>query len=203
MDGSLAMGEKLKTQELADRFGVSRMPVREALIALENTGLIEATPYSGYRVAHLDQNRIREVYMIRAALEPIVAREACEKLTAADLLNLRELMARLEDATCGANAAPKAVYLRNREFHFALYEVSGLDEVVNATRSAWNKIAVYKLIYSKKYVTDVAAGAAMLNEHRKLLSGLESHQCELVAELLSSSIRHHRVVVPEEFERSN
>jgi DNA-binding GntR family transcriptional regulator len=202
MDGSLGMGEKLKTQELADKFGVSRMPVREALIALENTGLIETTPYSGYRVAYLDQNRIREVYMIRAALEPIVGEAACEKIQDAQIVELNVIFDELKKATLGEAAASKEVYLRNREFHFTLYKASGLDEVVSAIRTAWNKIAVYKLLYSKKYVTNPEAGQAMLNEHRKLLDAVEAHDCARISELLSSSIRHHRVVVPEEFEQT-
>jgi DNA-binding GntR family transcriptional regulator len=201
MDGSLEMGEKLKTQDLADKFGVSRMPVREALITLENTGLVEATPYSGYRVAYLDQNRIREVYMIRAALEPIVGREACEKIQDTGIQQLADLFDELKKATLGENATPKEVYLRNREFHFTLYEASELDEVVSAIKAAWNKIAVYKLLYSKKYVTNNEAGLAMLNEHRKLLAAVRAHDCDLISDLLSSSIRHHRIVVPEEFEQ--
>ena len=77
MDGKLHMGEKLNPDELAAKLGVSKMPIREALNTLEKMGLAEAIPYVGTRLVKLTQEDVSEIYLIRKALEPLAAKQAC------------------------------------------------------------------------------------------------------------------------------
>ncbi|WP_171905313.1 GntR family transcriptional regulator, partial [Cellulosimicrobium cellulans] len=74
IDGSLAPGERLAEPVLADRLGVSRTPVREALRLLEAEALVVALPTGGVRVAPLDVADARRVYEVRARLEGLLAR---------------------------------------------------------------------------------------------------------------------------------
>jgi len=199
MDGTIRMGDKLRTQDLADQFGVSRMPVREALINLQVSGLVDATPYSGYRVVSLDPERIREGYIIRQALEPIVARTACERITDEGVAAVEDKLGELEAATLDASPSPKEIYLCNREFHFTWYEAAGMPVVVEAIRAAWDKLAVYKLIYGRKYLRDREAGVRMVQEHRAYVDALRTRDAEGVARQLEQSIAMHEVDVPDEF----
>lgn len=201
MDGTIAMGARLRTQDLADQFGVSRMPVREALIGLQGTGLVEAAPYSGYTVASLDKDRIREIYIIRKALEPLVARTAVANLSAEKLDAITQRFTELEEATLAEVPSPKRIYIKNREFHFSLYECSNLPHVVDVIRSAWDHLAVYKLIYGRKYIDDKAAGRRMVEEHRAILNALQDGDTDLVAELLEERIAEHEIALPDEFDK--
>lgn len=200
MDGTIRMGDKLRTQDLADQFGVSRMPVREALINLEANGLVDATPYAGYRVASLDKSRIREIYTIRRALEPIAARAACERMDGAQLAALEEKCRELEDAALRDDPSSKQIYVHNRAFHFALYEASGMPQVVEMIRIAWDRIAVYKLIYTRKYVADRALARRMVAEHRAFVDAVARRDAAELARLLDESIARHEVDLPDEFD---
>lgn len=114
LDGSLPMGEKLGTQDLANRFGVSRMPVREALITLVNSGLVEAMPYAGYRVSGLRADRIQQIYVIRGALEPLLAEKACSLISDEQIDTLSESLHKMTQATQGSAASARKVYLEPR-----------------------------------------------------------------------------------------
>ena len=200
MDGTVRMGDKLRTQDLADQFGVSRMPVREALINLEANGLVDTTPYAGYRVASLDKGRIRENYVIRRALEPIAARAACERIDATQLARLTVKYEELEEATLSADPSSKQIYVNNRAFHFTLYEASGMPQVVEIIRMAWDRLAVYKLIYTRKYASDTVLAHQMVEEHRAFMDAIAQRDGARLARLLDESIARHEVELPEEFD---
>jgi DNA-binding GntR family transcriptional regulator len=88
----------LNSVELARRFGTSRSPVREALIALNREGLVILVPRRRPRVASISLAEAREIYMVRATLYALVARQFVERATRADLDELRRLQHALEEA---------------------------------------------------------------------------------------------------------
>lgn len=77
--GRLVPGERLRTQELAEELGVSRIPVREALHTLQAEGLVEFHPHRGAVVASFSRDEIIEVFLLRGLLEPVAARLAVER----------------------------------------------------------------------------------------------------------------------------
>src|SRR5664279_4054481 len=88
--GILAPGAWLKTDELAARYGVSANPVREALWRLQGEGFVVANPNQGARVRLVDDDFVRNIFEIREALEPIIIRRFCLRVTPADIARLRE-----------------------------------------------------------------------------------------------------------------
>ncbi|HEU4537786.1 MAG TPA: GntR family transcriptional regulator, partial [Polyangiaceae bacterium] len=92
--GSLAEAERLKEVELAAELGVSRTPLREALLVLEREGLVESEVNRGFRVTALSEGRVRELYPILGALEALAVREGGARL-AARAGELREANGRL------------------------------------------------------------------------------------------------------------
>ena len=96
----LAPGTRLQETELAASLDVSRTPLREALRMLLADGLVQQLPTGGMVVAPLDPDEMRDLYEVRAVLEGVVARQACEQITDADLAELDALvdqMSRLLD----------------------------------------------------------------------------------------------------------
>jgi DNA-binding GntR family transcriptional regulator len=96
--GRLGAGEHLVTQELAERFGVSHTPIREALIALAGIGIIDLLPNRGARVRRVTPNEVREICQVRRVLECEATRSACGRIDLAELhalaADLRRLSAR-------------------------------------------------------------------------------------------------------------
>ena len=96
--GRLRAGEHLVTQELAERFGVSHTPIREALIALAGIGIIDLLPNRGARVRRVTPHEVREICQVRRALECEATRSACGRIDLAELhalaADLRRMIAR-------------------------------------------------------------------------------------------------------------
>jgi DNA-binding GntR family transcriptional regulator len=95
--GRLRPGEHLVTQELADRFGVSHTPIREALIALAGIGIIDLVPNRGAVVRRVGGREIREVCQVRRVLECEAARLACGRIDLAELHTLAAKLRRLKN----------------------------------------------------------------------------------------------------------
>jgi DNA-binding GntR family transcriptional regulator len=93
--GRLRAGEHLVTQELAERFGVSHTPIREALITLAGIGIIDLLPNRGALVRRISPHEVREVCQVRRALECEAARSACGRIDLAELHALAEDLRRM------------------------------------------------------------------------------------------------------------
>jgi DNA-binding GntR family transcriptional regulator len=98
VDGTFAPSEQLKDLELAEWLGVSRTPVREALLRLAEAGLVVATPGRSTIVSSVDMRAVREARDVVAALHELAVREAVERLTRADLQLMREANRRFKQA---------------------------------------------------------------------------------------------------------
>lgn len=95
MTGALKPGEKVAEPDLAERFGISRTPIREAFRQLESEGYLTVIPRKGAVVTSFSPRDVEEFYAIKSILEGYAARRACEKLSAKDIEKLRSINERL------------------------------------------------------------------------------------------------------------
>ena len=95
--GRLKPGAWLTQEDLATTFGVSRMPIRDALRTLSAEGLVEMTPHRGARVSPLTVEEFQEIYAVRMGLEGLAARLAAEQMTPAVLDQMAGALVELED----------------------------------------------------------------------------------------------------------
>jgi DNA-binding GntR family transcriptional regulator len=123
VDGDYAQGERLTENRLADDFGVSRNPVREALRVVESEGFVEILPRRGAVVATLDDTAIRDLFAVRKQLETLAAGLAAERATEEDVARLRGLLAEANAATDSEDFARVAEL--NSELHVAVIDISG------------------------------------------------------------------------------
>ncbi len=136
--GDLKQGEHLRQDELARIFNVSRIPVREALLKLEQHGLIRTQRYKGAVVAGLSLEEASEIFEFRAFLEPEVIRRAVPRMS-------RSLLDAAE-ANCAAFATasdPMDWGDLNRRFHTTLYQASGLPYHMEVLSKAMDRIDPY------------------------------------------------------------
>jgi len=131
--GELSAGEQLRQRDLAQRFGVSQTPVREAMRRLESEGLLLSDTHRGFTVVSPDDGPLEENFQIRAALESLGASLAATKIDAAGLARLEDLNARMRDLADDDPAYPDL----NREFHFAMYEYARSPLLLSLMRLMW------------------------------------------------------------------
>lgn len=131
--GELSSGEALRQRDLAERFGVSPTPVREALRRLEAEGLVDYDVHRGSTVVEADLEAVEENYRIRAALEALAVELAVDKVTEATLDELEDLNTRIE--SCPPDS-PEVADL-NRKLHFSIYQAARSPLLVSLMRLLW------------------------------------------------------------------
>ncbi|NUR96969.1 MAG: GntR family transcriptional regulator [Kribbellaceae bacterium] len=134
LTGDQPPGTPVPIDEVAAFFGVSAIPVREALKTLFGEGLVEHRPHVGYRVAKLTFLEFRELYDVRQALESAALRAAAVNATAADYDRIRAAHEALADVSMDDREYAAAT----RRFHFALIEPSGMHRLIRMYETAWN-----------------------------------------------------------------
>lgn len=196
MSGKLSMGDKLNTEELAAQFGVSRMPIREALSNLEKKGLAESKPYAGVRLITLTKEDVRQIYIARTALEPVAARYACEKITEEEIQRLCEIQDEYRRIVRMDKLDAIDVYQQNRLFHFSLYRASQLGRVCDMIESLWDTLSFFKLIYGQKLLDSQEAKERMIREHQSYLDAVKDHNSELIEQLLRMNLKKRAEHIP-------
>jgi DNA-binding GntR family transcriptional regulator len=174
-------GHRLTEDELAEQFGVSRIPVREALRLLEGEGFVRVKPYSGTFVAQLTAQDAADLLEIRGVLEPLAASRAAETRTTAHLDGLRQVL--LEgDAALAAGDLDLLAELNTR-FHELLSEASGnttLNQIIGTLR---HKITwVYSLELPRRAADSWA-------EHRLIVNALERSDRDSAKALMVAHVR--------------
>jgi DNA-binding GntR family transcriptional regulator len=145
VSGELAPGSVLRQEQLSERFGVSRTPVREALRRLAALGLVSFEPNRGVRVRTLSHDDLREAFLVRAELEALVTAEAARKMTPETLEELEECEMRFARLTReirshepgGNRRLLMGEWMRaNHAFHDVIYRVGAMPYVESVAKSA-------------------------------------------------------------------
>lgn len=180
LTGIIVPGARLRQEELAELFGTSRIPVREALRALEYEGLLTSEPHRGFTVTSLDADDIEEVYELRILLEGQAVRLAIPMMTDEDLTDLEDLF----QAVRAASTPDEQLAARER-FYMRLYSITarprlvGLiarlrQEVARALR--WATIqhsgATHEAFYDAIKTGDTERAVAQLAGHYRRVASL-------------------------------
>ena len=164
--GDLVPGERINENQLAERFGTSRGPIREAVRALEGSGLVTSVRNRGFFVRRLEVREVREVYDVRAALFGLAGRLLAERVTDGQLDRLNEFVTTMDEAA--ARRDFEAYYPLNLAFHEFI-----LDSAGNATLADQYRNFVKKLLLFRARSLVQGGGLAVSNrEHREMLAAL-------------------------------
>jgi DNA-binding GntR family transcriptional regulator len=182
--GQLAQDAKLHQERLAKDFGVSRTPIREALLRLEREGIVYTQPGRGLFVKGLDRVEIRELYEARGTLEPVVARMACERASARHISSI-EVLQRRHERTYPKDVA--GAFRSNLELHTALVQGCGNQVLIRLLESIWRQDAAFRIFAF--YARDPQATAEMVTEHRLIVDAFRAADGRVVEQLLRRHIR--------------
>jgi len=147
LKGHLKPGDRLRQDELASTFGVSTMPIREALRQLQAEGLVIFRPRRGATVARLSVSEYEEIYRIREELEILACRWAAEDFERIPVDRLRVLLGEIEEAEANFDDVHRRMQLV-REFFFIIFEASQKEHLLRILSSLWDLTQQYRRYFS-------------------------------------------------------
>lgn len=142
LDGTLSSNQSLRQDRIAEELGVSKVPVREALIQLKAEGLVVFTPNRGAVVSEISATEAFEIYAMRLALELTALNHAIPKLGRADLIRAEGVLQILEQEEIRSRWE-----MLNWEFHQTLYLPAGMPRMLETIRTLHDNVGRYLLIY--------------------------------------------------------
>ena len=192
MGGDLAPGARLGEVELADRLGVSRTPVREALSRLAAEGLVEIAPNRGARVVTWTVAELEGVFDLRAVLEPQLTAHAVPNAAPADVDELDALARRMHEVgTPGPGQDLDALVPLNRAFHDRLVALAAHPTLATALAAA-----IHPPIVRRNFLTyDEASLRRSLAHHSEIVAALRAGDPEWARAVMTSHIANARAVM--------
>ena len=180
LKGTMKPGERVSEPDLAERFGISRTPIREAFRQLESEGYLEVVPRKGAVVASLSERDIEEFYAIKIILEGFAARMAAEKLTAKEIERLEVINARLHKIA--AEGDVKTFFRVHNEFHEVFIKAAGndkLSEMINQLVMRFKRLRLASLSQPGRMEVSI-------EDHSDMIQAFKDHD----GERADSLIRH-------------
>ena len=192
--GEIKPGEKLSEQSLVERFGGSRVPVREAIQKLEARRLVRRIPNAGARVVKHTLQELRDIYEVRLELEGMACRLAAQRMSETDIAELKRLLHTHEQMIAAENGASYYQNAGDLDFHYRIVQGSQ-NHCLQQTLCG----ELYHIVRMYRYQTSTGSKrpAQALHEHRRIVEAIEQRDAEL-AELL---MRRHIQVSLNNLER--
>lgn len=177
-------GTQLRQDALAESFGVSRIPVREALIQLEAEGLVRMVPHKGAVVTELSRDEVNDVFDLRVLLETRLFRDSIQRLDPADFAAIDAIQAKFDAAVRERDPARWGVL--NQQLHAALYARASLPQTSAVVASLLQKTDRY----TRVQLSSDAARKRARREHARLIElarrGAIDEACECLREHVES-----------------
>ena len=141
-DGTITTEDRIVQEKLADEFGISRTPVREALFRMEQEGILDVAGRGGFKIRAIAGDEIKELYETRCAIEAFAARLLAQRNNKPTCDRLREIIAEAEDLQ---NKTTKAYFNANRTVHRAIVEASDNRFLLEVFDNLWNRGSSFTL----------------------------------------------------------
>ncbi len=168
LKGELQPGERLMEMKLAERLGVSRTPVREAIRKLELEGLVVMIPRKGAAVANITEKDTKDVLEVRRTLEMFAVEVACDRITPEQLQELKESAKDFEDFKGSADLIRIAE--TDMKFHEIIYEATQNERLVQMLNNLRENMYRYRI----EYLKDPNYYDSLVGEHREILNAIEN-----------------------------
>jgi len=185
LSGDFAPGARIRQEDIADRFGASRVPVREALRILEHEGLVTLVANTGAWVATLTLAECEEIYQMREGLEPLLLRYSAPALSDPDLDRLQALSQAMSEET----DLDRFLDL-DREFHLGSYARADTTQLGDLVVKLWNTTQPYRRAYSASLDGD--ARRIVHDEHHLIVAALRDGDIADAERVLAGHIRRTR-----------
>ena len=166
LTGELKPGERLMEIHLADRLGVSRTPIREAIRKLELEGLVVMIPRKGAQVAKITEKNLKDVLEVRRALDTLAVRLACKRMDDTYKKQLREACDEFAKVVKCSNT--KDITEADVRFHDIINQSTGNDRLIQLV----NNLAEQMYRYRLEYIKDAAYHNRLIDEHEEIYNAV-------------------------------
>jgi len=197
-------GEPIAEAEIALAYGVSRTPVREAILKLSDEGLVEIFPQSGIFASRIPLAALPEAIIIRKALEETTARLVAERATSSQVLNLHSILQRQREASSASDR--DAFHQADEMFHAGIAEVAGYPGIWKFVQ----QVKVHVDRYRRLTLPQMGRMTQVIAEHEAILAAIEAHDTagarncmEIHLERLLRDISATQSVDPELFDKQS
>ena len=180
--GELKPGERLMEIQLANKLGVSRTPIREAIRKLELEGLVLMIPRRGAEVAEITEKSLRDVLEVRGALEELAVKLASQKITDEQITELRVADKEFEQAL---NSGDVTVYAEaDVKFHDVIYHATDNQRLIQLLFNLREQMYRYRVEYLKRE----EAHGTLLMEHKKIIETIANRDMDAAVDAVCQHI---------------
>ncbi len=184
ISGSLKAGSRVSEPELAERYGISRTPIREAFRQLESEGYLTVIPRRGAVVSEFSEKDVEEFYAIKSILEGYAARRACEKLTDKELGRLQAINDRLSELADHNDI--KTFFKIHGDFHDTFIKAADnekLRDLINSLVTRFQRLRLTSLSMPGRMRISV-------QEHEKIIEAFRSRDAESAEALVRKNAEY-------------
>lgn len=193
--GHLKPGERIAEPELAERFGISRTPVREAFRQLESEGFLTVIPRRGATVSPITDRDVKEFYTIKALLEGYAARIACPKFTEKKIRKMESLNAQM--SKFAKNDDVKNFLRSDNQLHDVFLDVCGNDKLfslVHTVVQQFERLRIAALSIPGRMKKSVS-------QHKDIIEAFKKKKASLVEKLVRANIEQGADVLVDEIQK--
>ena len=189
--GELKPGERLMEIHLAQKLGVSRTPVREAIRKLELEGLVLMIPRKGAVVAEITVSDLQDVLEVRMALEELAVKLAINSITPKQLVEIKQLSEDFKKTLHGEDVG--ACAQADMRFHEAIYNATGNGRLIQILNNLREQMYRYRM----EYLKDRQTYTLLVKEHEEILMALEQKDQQMALEATSRHVERQRLHIIE------
>ena len=189
LTGELKPGERLMEIHLANRLGVSRTPIREAIRKLELEGLVTMIPRRGTEVAQITEKSMSDVLEVRRAMDALCVELACERITDEELAELKKACEGFEQAVRTKDA--KKIAQADVELHDIIVQATGNQRLIQLV----NNLSEQMYRYRFEYIKDFTQHEKLVEEHRIMYESLVRKDAETASAAAKTHIDNQKKAI--------
>ena len=182
--GELKPGERVMEIQLANKLGLSRTPIREAIRKLELEGLVLMIPRKGAEVAEITEKNLRDVLEVRCALEELAVQLACDTIERNRIRELHAAAAHFRDILDSDDITQIAA--ADEAFHDVIFKATGNERLIQLLNNLREQMYRYRIEYLKKK----ECYPQLLKEHATIMKAIEEHDKEKATRITGQHIKN-------------
>ena len=189
LKGELKPGERLMEIALADKLGVSRTPIREAIRKLELEGLVVMAPRKGAKVASITERDLNDVLEVRKGMEVLAISLACKRITGEELEKLESIERSFQSLIESGNLTELAEM--DVKFHDTIYQATNNQRLVQLLNNLREQMYRYRV----EYLKNESAHPKLLAEHEEIIEKIEKREKQAAVDVVCQHISNQVVAV--------
>lgn len=189
LTGELKPGERLMEIHLANKLGVSRTPIREAIRKLELEGLVIMIPRRGAEVAQITWKNLKDVLEVRRALDVLAIELSCDRITKEEQTELQEACKNFEEATKTADV--RGIAEADVKFHDIIVKSTRNDRLIQLV----NNLSEQMYRYRFEYLKDISSHASLVAEHNKICQSIINKEVNSAVEAVKIHVDNQEAAI--------